>query len=73
MILSVVSAWIRNLPESPSLYLASVGSLRWPLVALIQPFSEEITVMGSLSIIASMGTSIKGGGVPISVRLLPIL
>ena len=64
MTLSVVSAWTRNLSLSPSLKESSPASSIWPLMALIQPFSEQTTVTGSLSDQRLLGVKIhfrRGG------------
>ena len=50
---SVVSACRRKRGPSPSLNLISASGSRWPFIARIQPISEQTTVTGSRSIIAS--------------------
>ena len=47
--------------RSPSLNLSSASAARWPFIARIQPISEQTTVIGSRSIIASKATSSTSG------------
>ena len=62
MIRSVVSALSTNLAAVAVLVRRGVEiSSRWPLIARIQPFSEQTTVTGSFSIIACSRSSVDLG------------
>ena len=71
--LSVVSAWIRKRGASPSLNFSSAPGSRCPFIARIQPISEQTTVIGSRSTIASKATSSTSGASSKLVRRAPAL